>query len=260
MGPAERFANIVRADTDDIRLDEAALCIAAYLRSGVDVDEWCARLDELAAQCPAPTFDAIRGYLFGSAGFRGNTDDYGDPANSLLDAVIQRRLGIPISLAVVLMEVARRHAVPVLGIGMPGHFLARDATTPDQWCYPFYCWAMLNCSACARLFAALHGDQRRLHDDDLAPTPARAILSRMLNNLEHGRLGADPENLARCCELHLTIPDLPLGHRIELLRTYAPVGEPERVERAYAEALADAPDDAAASLEAEAGRLRARWN
>ena len=60
-------------------------------------------------------------------GFRGNTRDYGDPENSFLDSVLERRLGIPISLAVVMMEVGRRIGAPVHGVGMPGHFLVMDA-------------------------------------------------------------------------------------------------------------------------------------
>ena len=131
MDPAERFASIVRAPETDIRLDEAAFCIAACARPDaqprLDVDEWCARLDALAAASPEPTFEGVRTLLFVTEGFRGNTDDYGDPRNSFLDAVIERRCGIPITLSVLLIEVARRHGVEVLGIGMPGHFLVREA-------------------------------------------------------------------------------------------------------------------------------------
>ena len=69
----------------------------------------------------------MRPLLFVTEGFRGNADDYGDPRNSFLDAVIERRCGIPITCRSLLIEVARRHGVEVLGIGMPGHFLVREA-------------------------------------------------------------------------------------------------------------------------------------
>ncbi len=70
----------------------------------------------------------MRTYLFESLGFRGNTRDYGDPENSFLDSVLKRRVGIPITLALVMMEVGRRVGAPVHGVGMPGHFLVMDAS------------------------------------------------------------------------------------------------------------------------------------
>jgi len=112
MDATERFAAAVAAPAGEMRLDVAAFCLAAHARPGVDVDVQCARLDRLAQGCPTPTFDGMRGYLFETLGFRGNTRDYGDPENSFLDSVLERRLGIPISLAVVMMEVGRRVGVP----------------------------------------------------------------------------------------------------------------------------------------------------
>ena len=100
---------------------------------------------------------AVRTLLFVTEGFRGNADDYGDPRNSFLDAVIERRCGIPITLSVLLIEVARRHGIEVLGIGMPGHFLVREAADADRWYDPFHGGARLELLDCARLFAALHG-------------------------------------------------------------------------------------------------------
>ncbi len=200
MDPVERFGSIVRAPEPDIRLDEAAFCIAACAcpeaRPPLDIDEWCARIDALAAASPEPTFDAVRTLLFVTEGFRGNADDYGDPRNSFLDAVIERRCGIPITLSVLLIEVARRNGIEVLGIGMPGHFLVREAAVGDRWYDPFHGGARLELLDCARLFAALHGAIRPLEAADLAPTPPRAILARMLANLEQGRFGTDPGNLA----------------------------------------------------------------
>ena len=111
MDATERFAAAVAAPAAEMRLDVAAFCIAAHAHPGLDVDEGCARLDALAARCPVPTFDGLRAYLFDSLGFRGNERDYGDPENSFLDSVVERRLGIPISLAVVTMEVGRRIGV-----------------------------------------------------------------------------------------------------------------------------------------------------
>src|SRR3546814_4479768 len=84
------------------------------------------RLDALAAGVAEPTVEALTAHLFGVEAFAGDTDSYFDPRNSLLSDVLDRRLGIPITLAVVAIEVGRRCGVPLVGIGMPGHFLVRS--------------------------------------------------------------------------------------------------------------------------------------
>jgi regulator of sirC expression with transglutaminase-like and TPR domain len=278
MEPAERFAAIVNGPERDIRLDEAALCIAACARTdiAVDIDAWRARLDAIASDVGASdmgasdvgasnagtsTFEAVRHELFAVRGFRGDTDDYGDPRNSFLDAVIERRRGIPITLSVVLIEVARRCGITLLGVGMPGHFLVQEADVYDQWCDPFHEGAVLDRDACARLFAATYGPVRRLEEADLAPTPPRAILSRILTNLEYGRFGQDPRRRAELCALHLTLPDVPVGRRVQLLHALAGAAPPTSVIDAYERVASDArDDDVANALRAEARLLRARWN
>ena len=172
MDAADRFREVVGAPGSDVRLDEAALCIAACGQPGVDVDAGCARLDELAAACSAPSFDAVREELFARRGFSGATDDYADPRNSYLDAVLERRRGIPISLSVVVIEVARRLGVAVNGIGMPGHFLVQEAGADDIWCDPFYGGELLDVDGCRARFDALFHGARVLRPSDLTPTPA----------------------------------------------------------------------------------------
>ena len=91
------------------------------------------RLDELAAECRAA--DARRrscSSLFATGRFTGNAVDYYDPRNSYLDQVLARGLGIPITLSVLAIEVGRRVGVPLVGVGMPGHFLVRDQVDPDR--------------------------------------------------------------------------------------------------------------------------------
>jgi regulator of sirC expression with transglutaminase-like and TPR domain len=260
MDPVDRFAAIVNGHEVDVRLDEAAFCISAAVRPGVDVDERCRHLDELASTANATSFDEVRRFLFAVNGFRGDTDDYGDPSNSFLDAVIDRRRGIPITLAVLLIEVARRQGIGVAGIGMPGHFLTRELSVADRWCDSFHGGAMLERADCARLFRAIHGDARPLSDQDLAPTPPRAILARMLTNLEYGRFGEDPRRLAVVSAMHLAIPRVPLAQQVNLLRAVARGGDPVAATRAYERAVATAPEGVAAELQAEAQRIRSRWN
>jgi regulator of sirC expression with transglutaminase-like and TPR domain len=260
MEPAERFASLVRAPEAELRLDIATFCISASVRSAVDVDAQCARLDELAAQCAADSFAAVRDQLFTVLGFRGDNQDYRDPRNSFLDAVIDRRRGIPITLSVLLIEVARRRGIAVHGIGMPGHFVVQEAATPDRWCDPFHGGVMLDRAGCARLFAATTGAVRPLEDEDLRPTPSRAILARMLANLENGPLAGVPRAYATVCALHLAIPGIPIEHQVDLLRRLARGGAPEIVERAYETVAERAPEALAAELRAEARVLHARWN
>ena len=198
--------------------------------------------------------------LFEREGFRGDTDDYGDPRNSFLDCVVERRRGIPITLSVLVIEVARRLGIEVFGIGMPGHFLVRDASVDDTWCDPFHGGAELDLEDCARLFAMVHGGTRPLRPTDLEPTPPHAILARMLANLEQGRFGTDPAQLAMLSELHLALPGVPIEQQVQLAHALARGGSPAQAERAYESIAASAPDDIAESLRAESGRLRARWN
>jgi regulator of sirC expression with transglutaminase-like and TPR domain len=219
MDATERFAAAVAAPAGEMRLDVAALSLAAHAHPDLDVDRECAHLDDLASCCPTPTFDGLRDYLFGTLGFRGNSRDYGDPENSFLDSVLERRLGIPISLAVVMMEVGRRIAVPVHGVGMPGHFLVMDAARDGVWCDPFHGGDLYDIEACRRLFARIHGNARGFTRALLAPTDPHVIVARMLANLENGRLAADPMALGWLCELHMVLPDLPADQRERLSAT-----------------------------------------
>jgi regulator of sirC expression with transglutaminase-like and TPR domain len=213
MDVSERFAGAV---ADDVALDVAALCIAAHAHPGLDIDATRARLDELAASCSAPTFDGLRGHLFVDEGFRGNVENYADPENSFLDAVLERRLGIPITLSVLMLEVGRRCGVDLSGVGMPGHFLVKDGTRDDTWCDPFHGGAALSAEECRGLFHRVHGSERAFHPTFLAPTHPRSIIARMLANLEHGPLAADPAQLTWMCRLHLALPGLADGERRRL--------------------------------------------
>lgn len=217
MQPLDRFASTVTEPEDALRLDVAAACIAACAHPGLDIDATCARLDEFAAGCPAPTFDGLRAYCFETLGLAGNRDDYADPENSFIDSVLARRVGIPISLSVVMMELGRRIGVRVLGVGMPGHFLVRDGERPGVWCDPFHGGALCDIDDCRALFTRVHGPEARFSEAMVRAARPRAIVARMLANLEQGRLASDPMQLAWMCDLHLLLPDLPERERDRLL-------------------------------------------
>ncbi|HEY1741485.1 MAG TPA: transglutaminase-like domain-containing protein, partial [Acidimicrobiia bacterium] len=213
MGALDQFVAAVSGD--DVPLDRGAALLAAALRPPVDVGAVLGGLDDLAAGCDDPTFHGVRAHLFATCGLRGNVHDYGDPENSFLDAVVERRVGIPISLAVVVVEVARRLGVRVDPIGMPGHFLVRDAAS-GVYCDPFYGGALLDEAGCRKRHDAVFAGRRALLPGELEPVSARLVLARMLANLSQTRLAGRPQLLTAMLCMHRAIPDLGAHERLAL--------------------------------------------
>src|SRR6185437_13353557 len=121
-------------ESPDIDLDRAALDLAAIEFPGLDPEPSIAALETMAAELCARLAGVPEGagrvciandFLFNRLGFHGNETDYYNPRNSCLNEVLERRTGIPITLSVVYMEVARRAGIPVYGIGLPGHFIVQ---------------------------------------------------------------------------------------------------------------------------------------
>ncbi|MBI4817707.1 MAG: tetratricopeptide repeat protein [Deltaproteobacteria bacterium] len=175
-----------------IDLGEAALFIAAEEYPGLDVKAELAKIDILAEEA-RPT--VIRGqsererlqllchFLFETKGYRGNRAAYYDPRNSFLNDVLRRRTGIPISLAILHLEVARRLGIRLVGIGFPMHFLLAHLDRPTTYVDAFS-GRLMDRPEVAKLLARLSNDQIKLTDDMLAPVGPRAILERMLRNLK----------------------------------------------------------------------------
>jgi regulator of sirC expression with transglutaminase-like and TPR domain len=133
---AEQWRRITRMPDEDVSLAEGALWIAASEYPGLAVDDYLARLDEMANKlrsrlradvATAEKLLALNHFLFSELGFSGNTDDYYDPRNSFLNEVLERRLGIPITLGVVYIEIGRRIGLGLHGVSFPGHFLVKCA-------------------------------------------------------------------------------------------------------------------------------------
>ena len=175
-----------------------------------------------------PTFDALRAHLFEHEGFAGNIDHYDDPENSFLDSVLERRLGIPISLSVLMIAVGRRLGVDVRGVGMPGHFLVLDGERGDVWCDPFHGGALLDVDGCRRRFELVYGGALAFQRAFLAPTPPPAIVARMLANLERSELATDPMQRAWMCEL----APRDTGHRRSRSGWSSPISSRDRRRRA----------------------------
>ena len=249
----EHFRRLVQGRDDELRLDEAALVLAAALRpDGVDVDAAMARLDELAAWIDEPTLDGLRRHLFDDLGFAGDTADYHDPSNSFLDEVIERRRGLPITLSVLTVEVGRRAGVPLAPVGLPGHFLVRDRVDPDVFVDPFHGGALLTAGECRALAERLHPGLA-FQDRFLDPVSQRAVLVRMLANLAGTyRQRGERVLLTAALDLRAALPDM---------------GEAEQRELALLLAAGGRYDVAADRLEALGGddertaaKLRARLN
>ena len=185
-----RFAALAAAPDDELaaRLDEAALLLAAA-GQGHDPD-WVAgqmaRLDEIAAGCP-PGLDGLVAHLFGTddggLGLTGDTETYADAQNSYLDRVLDRRLGIPITLSVLAIAVGRRTGVPLVGVGMPGHFLVRHEGQPRVLLDCFDGGRRLSSGDCQEILERISGPLPGFDLAWLDPTPARDVVLRMLTNL-----------------------------------------------------------------------------
>ncbi len=227
-----RFAQVVDRPESAIDLGEAALLIAEDAYPGLDIPRYLRRLDEIAAPLRprgddgVPLFDtvqALNGHLFGEVGLRGNAEDYYDPRNSYLNEVLDRRLGIPISLSAVYIEVARRIGLTVVGIGLPGHFIVearRD--TSSLLLDPFHGGEALTREDCERLVEDVYGGTVVFSEDHLVPVRKRQILSRMLNNLKRAYLAQDrPDQAWPVVEKMLYLsPDSALDHRDRGLLAY----------------------------------------
>ena len=191
--PRDRFAALAQKPGTELPLAEGALLIAAEEYPALDVHQYLGVLDRLADEArervpagadPAPAIAALCNFLCVEAGFRGNTQHYGDPNNSFLNEVLDRRLGIPISLALVHLEVGWRLRLPLYGVGMPGHFLVGCETRGEPLFVDAFNGTVLTESGCGQLFHQLTQGTAPFQKDYLAPTPARYILVRMLRNLE----------------------------------------------------------------------------
>ena len=260
MTPTQRFAELVGGPEDALPLDEAAMLIAAHAHPGLDVAGALGRLDELAASVASPDLDALRHQLFVVEGFSGNQGDYYDPENSYLDSVLERRTGIPITLSVVLIEVGRRVGVPLVGVGMPGHFLAATLDEPRRFVDAFERGTVLDEDGCAARFAAVTGG-RRLDPAALTPVGPRAVLARMLANLTAiARRRRDQTLLGWVLQLRSAIPSQVPGERRELAAALAAAGRFDEAATVL-ESLADAHAlEAGHQLRVQAASLRARLN
>ena len=207
MDPAVRFAEIVNGPAADRNLDLLCALMATVVDHSTDVVSIITGLDRLAEVC-TPTFDGIVDSLFASGLLSGDSDDYHDYRNSLLNEVLIRRKGMPITLSVVAMEVGKRLGVPIRGIGLPGHFVIRDKTS-GTYADPFGGGVRYDEPGMVAAWKQRMGEGVRLRPDMLAAVTAHDILIRMLNNLRHSLIERDQSVLlARMVPLRAAFAEL----------------------------------------------------
>jgi regulator of sirC expression with transglutaminase-like and TPR domain len=227
-----------------IPLAEAALLIAAEEYPGLDVAAYLARIDGLANAVRPAVANAedvraavaiLAHFLHVDEGYRGNPDDYYDPRNSFLNDVLDRRIGIPITLSILYMEVGKRLGLNTQGIGLPGHFLVRLA---DVGIYvdPFSGQSDLTEADCQDRARAALGGRTEFDRAMLAPQSNREILTRVLRNLAeiYRSRGDRPHLIAALDRMLLLNPGAPRLHR-ERARVLSQAGEYRRALRDLAQ-------------------------
>jgi regulator of sirC expression with transglutaminase-like and TPR domain len=188
-----QFALEVSQNAEAIDVARAALLIAAEEEPRrCDVARCLARLDELGAEARAhmagsggSPVDALNQYLFEEQGFAGDQANYYAPRNSMLNQVLERRMGIPITLSILYMEVGRRAGLKVDGVGMPGHFIVRASAGEGRAVLvdPFY-GKVINEDDCQERLDTIYGGQVPLGEEHMRSVGPRDILVRVLGNLK----------------------------------------------------------------------------
>lgn len=190
----QSFSAIAALDEIALSLDYAALTIALEEYPDLNIQSYLRKIDMLAARvevligvdrAPVNVIEGINEVLFVQEGLRGNNEDYYDPRNSYLNDVLDRKLGIPISLCVLYMEVAKRINFQVFGVGFPGHFLIKHtARDHDIIIDAFQMGRILTLNDCQELLDGIHKGSVEMSAALLHPMEKRMILTRMLYNLK----------------------------------------------------------------------------
>jgi regulator of sirC expression with transglutaminase-like and TPR domain len=210
---------------EHIDLAKAALYIAQEEYPDLDPEEYLNALDTMAVELqerlpdsryPLRVIQCINQYLYDDLRFSGNKIDYYDPRNSFLNDVIDRRLGIPITLALVYLEVSRRIDFPMMGVGMPGHFLIRpDISDVEMFVDAFDRGNVIFSQDCQERLSDMFQQPVTLKPEFLAPVSNRQFLARMLTNLKFIYLKQQnlAKTLAAVDRILLLFPDVSLELR-----------------------------------------------
>lgn len=217
-----RFSRLMALDAEPVTLDEASLVLSSALQPGLDEMDALVALDVFAGECPTPTPDGVARYLFDELGFSGNRSAYYDWRNSCLDRVIATRVGIPISLSILMIEVGRRVGVPLVGVGMPAHFLVRPRDDAEVFYDPFHGPERLDRNGARSVFERVTSGQAQWNDAYLDPTSNRDIVIRMLNNLKGSfARQSDAVRFGMVMQLRAAVPELAEAEAPEIVASTA---------------------------------------
>lgn len=190
----ERLRFLIEGPESSLNLAHAALLIAKEEYAHLDVDAYLGVLDELARSAanrvvslrePSEQIDALNRFFFVDQGFSGNRANYYDPANSYLNHVLDRRTGIPITLAVAYTEIGQRLGIPVFGVGFPGHFLVKYVGAHEDILVDPFFGNRLTTEQCEERLRTIYGPSARLDQTHLRPATPKEILLRILRNLKN---------------------------------------------------------------------------
>lgn len=257
-----RFADVVGKPEPEINLALAALLIAAEEYPQLAPEPYLHRLDELAERArdrlwdetaPIVMVQEVSRVLFEEEGFRGNRMEYYDPRNSFLNDVIDRRMGIPITLSILYLEVGWRLGIPLHGVNFPGHFLVRYAGEAVQLLVDAFQKGMVRFEDEAQdLLDHVYGGSVQMQPDFLRLADRRDILVRLLSNLKGNYLNRrdDTRALSAIERILLVRPDSADDERDRgIVLTRLGRGREAAVAlQRYLELVPDAPDTARVQL------------
>ncbi len=193
ISAAERLRQLLREPAQHMDLGRAALALARLEYPDLDEDAYIGMIEHFAAglrrtlpqgATSKEVVAAVSRHLFEEMGFCGNAGDYYDLRNSFLNEVIDRRTGIPITLSIVYLEVARHLELPYYGVGLPGHFLVKyDDGRHRVFVDPFNGGRLLKKNQCQKWLRETLGRRVVLREHDYAAVDKTYIIRRMLNNL-----------------------------------------------------------------------------
>ncbi len=242
-------------------LAEVAEVVAGLADAPPEPGQIQASLDHLAEDARAICTDAesVLNHVFVDLGFKGNQREYYSPDNSYLHRVLETRLGIPITLAVVAIEVGQRLGITFTPVGFPGHFLLGDGARDDRWFDPLEAGRALDAAGCQDLLARAHPGAR-LEPSHTAVLDAGEVAHRMLNNLRHIHLTmGDLSRATGVAQLSVALPGSGVAHRIELIKLLNATGRFDAA-AAQHEMLALLDPEREAQHHAAATRLRSHLN
>lgn len=263
-GPStrSRFASQVARPEPEVNLAEAALLVAAEEYPQLVPELYLQRLDQLAERvrdrvwdqtAPIVMLDDVNRVLFQDEQFRGNRSEYYDPRNSFLNDVLDRRIGVPLTLSIIYLEVGWRLGIPLHGVNFPGHFLVRyDGEAVKLLLDPFHEGTVRFENEAQDLLDNVYGGSVRMQPQFLRVADRKDVLVRLLSNLKGIYLQRhdDVRAIAAVERILLIRPDAADEERDRGI-VLARLGRPQEAAdalRRYLELVPGAPDTARVQL------------